>query len=162
MDALILFAHGSLLCGAGEALFAHAERLRARGDFAIVEVGFLNYNAPTFDEAVARCAAAGATRIVVVPYFLVPGKFATIDLPERVATARRAWPNMEFVIAEPIGYDEALADAVLALAEKARPFQFWREDYRRAAAFCVASPQCPLYGTLHCPKTSVSSSSEAA
>src|SRR5207253_2121682 len=40
MDALILFSHGSVLCGAGQALDEHAARLRERGDFGIVEIGY--------------------------------------------------------------------------------------------------------------------------
>ena len=154
MDGLILFSHGSLLCGAGETLHEHAARLRARGDFAVVEVGFMNYSEPTFAEAVARCAEAGVRRITVTPYFLVPGKFVTVDLPKHIAKARADWPDMEFVIAEPIGFDEALADAILALAADASTSEAWREDLRRAADFCEADPRCPLYGTAYCSRVS--------
>ena len=62
MDALILFSHGSLLCGAGEALEAHAARLRARGRWPVVEVGYMNYSEPTFAQAIEGAGPAGATR----------------------------------------------------------------------------------------------------
>jgi sirohydrochlorin cobaltochelatase len=156
MNAVVLFAHGSLLCGAGEALKAHAERLRARGIAPIVDIGYLNYSEPRFAEAVAACAAQGATRIVVQPYFLVPGKFVRTDLPAAVAAAQTAFPNLAFVIAEAIGYDEMLADALIESARKAAPPECWGDDLERAAQFCRASAQCPLYGTSACPGTAVS------
>jgi sirohydrochlorin cobaltochelatase len=106
LDAIILFSHGSLLCGSGQALSMHADRLRARGLAPIVEIGYLNYCEPLFAETVERCVAAGATRIVVTPYFLVPGYFVKVDLPRCVETARQAFPQVTFVVAEPIGFDE--------------------------------------------------------
>lgn len=152
MDGLILFSHGSVLCGAGETLRAHAERLRARPEFGVVEIGYLNYSKPTFAEAVARCEEAGASRIIVVPYFLVPGKLVTIDLPRVIAETQRAWPNIAFLIAEPIGYDEELADAILEVATTAATHENWWDNLTRAAVFCEADPQCPFYGTSRCPR----------
>jgi sirohydrochlorin ferrochelatase len=152
MDALILFSHGSVLCGAGETLKWHAERLRNAGDYAIVEVGYMNYSRPPFKEAVEKCVEDGATRIVVTPYFLVPGKFVRVDLPAHIKAVRELWPNIEFVIASPIGFDEKLADAILELAQSARGPEHWREDYLRASDFCEANPQCPLFASPRCPR----------
>lgn len=153
MDALILFSHGSLLCGSGEALEAHAKRLRERGDFrGIVEIGYLNYSEPLFAEAVGKVVAAGATRVIVVPYFLVEGYFVATRLPREVEKAREAHPGVEFVIAEALKHDAALADALLACAQNARPPSRWRDPMRRASSSCKARPDCPLYGTPDCPK----------
>lgn len=152
MDALILFSHGSLLCGAGEALEAHAARLRARGGFGQVEIGYLNYSPPRFAEAVARVAAAGARRVVVVPYFLVAGYFITQELPRCLAAARAAHPDLEFVVADAMRHDAALADALLDAARGARGAEAWREPLARAAASCRANPECPLYATPACPR----------
>ena len=83
-DALILFSHGSVLCGAGQNLFELARFMQARGDAPIVEVGFLNYSEPPFADAFRRCVERGATQITVVPYFLVAGKFVKDDLPKQI------------------------------------------------------------------------------
>src|SRR5207237_10459289 len=72
-DGLILFSHGSVLCGAAETLREHAQRLADSGRWRRVEVGFLNYSEPRFAEAVRACARAAVRRIVVAPYFLIPG-----------------------------------------------------------------------------------------
>ena len=152
MDALILFSHGSLLCGAGEALEAHAERLRARGEFGLVDIGYLNYSEPPFLDTGARLVEAGATRIVVAPYFLVAGYFVTSSLPKCLNEARARYPEIRFVVAEALRHDAGLADALLDAARSARSAEHWREPLIRAAAACRPSPQCPLYGTPACPK----------
>ena len=155
MDATILFSHGSLLCGAGEALRTHAERLRAQRLSPLVAVGYLNYSEPPFLDSVAECVAAGATRILVTPYFLIPGYFVKVDLPKAVAEAQERFPSVEFVVAQPIGFDERLADALIESANKAVGPEGWREDLKRASQFCRPSPTCPLFGTANCPKQPV-------
>jgi len=152
MDALILFSHGSLLCGAGESLEAHAETLRKRGDFSPVAIGYLNYSEPTFADAVQICAEAGATRIVIAPYFLITGYFVTKSLPEKIAEAQTAHPGIEFVVAEAFNFHESLADALWESALSAKPSEAWREPLQAAASACRPSPDCPLYGTPACPK----------
>ncbi|HLJ57283.1 MAG TPA: CbiX/SirB N-terminal domain-containing protein [Chthonomonadaceae bacterium] len=155
MDAVILFSHGSLLCGAGLALEQHAEWLRRRHAAPIVEIGYLNYSEPLFADAVERCAAAGATRIVVAPYFLVSGYFVETALPTCIDRARHAHPGPDFIVTAPIGYDVRLADALLACADAAGPRERWRDDLATAAAHCRQRPQCPLFGTQRCPKQPV-------
>ena len=152
MDALILFSHGSLLCGAGEALDAHAERLRARGEWDLVEVGYLNYSDPPFLDAVATVVAAGATRVVVVPYFLVAGYFVQVDLPRCLAAARARHPDVDFVVADALRHDGRIAEALLDAAQRARAAPQWRDPLRRAAASCRARQGCPLYATPACPR----------
>lgn len=154
MDAIILISHGSLLCGHGDALMAHLGRMRDRCDAPIVEAGYLNYTEPTFADAVAAAVRRGATRIAVTPFFLLPGKFVTVDLPAAVQTARAAHPNVEFVAAAPIGYDDMLVEAVLETARSAEPVGRLR-DLRRGAEACRFDPRCPLFATPGCPTRQV-------
>ena len=151
MDAILLFSHGSLLCGAGETLEGVADRLRARRDAPIVEVGYLNYSEPTFEATFARCVGLGATRIVVVPYFLVAGKFVQVDLPRRVTGIRGQYPEIEVLLAHALGFHPLLADALEACAVSARPPAAWRETAEEIARVCRASPRCPRFGTGACP-----------
>ena len=152
MNGLILFSHGSLLCGAGEALDAHADRLRRTGGWDWVAVGYLNYSQPTFAESVAECAARGATQILVLPFFLVPGYFVTKSLPEELEKAQAAHPELGFTVADAIGFDAGLADAVIASAQAPLGPDEWRDDLAAAARGCRARPDCPLYATPNCPR----------
>jgi sirohydrochlorin ferrochelatase len=153
MDAIVLFSHGSVLCGAGQNLFELAARLRERGAAPIIEVGFLNYSEPDFDVAVARCVALGADRITIAPYFLVAGKFVMVDLPRRIEAARRTHPGVQFVVAEAMRFHPRMADALLSVAEHSLEPAAWRDTAAQAAQFCRDIPQCPRYGTDACPAT---------
>lgn len=152
MNAIVLFSHGSLLCGAGEALQSHAERIRQRGLAPIVAVGYLNYSEPLFLEAVKECVQKGATQILVSPYFLISGYFVKVEMAKAIQNAQEAFPEVEFTAAEAIGYDTRLAEALLAAAETAVAPQYWDTHLKRASDFCRPNPDCPLYATPACPK----------
>ncbi len=148
---LILFSHGSLLCGADSTLYLHADRIRVKQLFRHVEVGFLNYNSPTISEAVENHLQAGCTHIIVVPFFLVPGRFVTRDLPEALRKVEERHPNITITIADPIGYDERLADAVSDLTSSAVDIDDWNQLTEKARMACKGDPLCPLYGVKGCP-----------
>ncbi len=152
MNSVVLFSHGSLLCGAGETLKIHARRLQERGIAPRVEVGFLNYSRPDFLQTVSDLAHEGVTQIRVSPYFLIPGKFVTVDLPRRIEEAKAAFPQIEFSVAEAIGFDERLGSALLHSAKHAHPHALWRSTLYEATAHCRPDPLCPLYNTPLCPK----------
>lgn len=106
--ALILIDHGSRLEEANRLLDRVAERLRARGEFALVEAAHMELAEPTLAQAFERCAGAGARRVVVVPYFLAPGGHATEDIPRMAAEAAARHPGVAWAVAEPLGLDDRL------------------------------------------------------
>jgi sirohydrochlorin cobaltochelatase len=77
----------------------------------IVEPAFVSLARPNVTAALGRCAALGAKRIVVVPYFLFTGLL--IDRIERQA---RAWgelhPGTEVVLGAHMGVDPRLVELV--------------------------------------------------
>lgn len=127
MQAVILVGHGSLQPGSGAAMLRLATRLREQALAPLTGAGFLNYSQPLFPAALRRLVDRGATEIVVVPYFLVPGKFVRVDLARLVQTAQRQYPTLSLHLAEPFGDHPALADLIL----------------RRAAAIMPTSPAEP-------------------
>jgi sirohydrochlorin cobaltochelatase len=146
MDAVILFSHGSLLCGAGEALEIHTERLRRSAVTPCVEAAYLNYSQPDLQTAVERCVAAGAGRIVVTPYFLTPGKFVSVDLPAAIEAAAARFPDTRFAVADAVGFDAALAQAIMESAREAAPAHRWNDSLSRVTDRCRAVSTCPLFG----------------
>jgi len=144
-EALILFSHGSLLCGAGEQLKAHAARLGETGKYACVEIGYLNYSEPSFAEAVEKCVGVGATCITIAPYFLVPGYFVNVGLPRVLKPEQERFPDVEFRIAPVLGDHPLLADAVLSCAGRAASSESWRLILHSAPQFCEGDDDCPLF-----------------
>jgi sirohydrochlorin cobaltochelatase len=117
--AVLLVGHGSLRAGAGAAMIRLAERVRAAGVAPIVNAGFLNYRRPTFAEALDRCVADGAGKVIVQPYFLVPGKYVHDDLARLVEAGRLAHPDLPLHMAGAFGDHPALARLVLKRALEA-------------------------------------------
>jgi len=152
-DAILLFSHGSVLCGAGETLRALAQRMRERGEAPIIEIGYLNYSLPLFAEAFENCVRQGATRITIAPYFLVEGKFVAVDLPPQIEKMTSRFPDVEVLVAQAMKHHPLLAHAILSSASRAAPPQAWRDIWKTAPQSCRDNPQCPLYGTPRCPAT---------
>src|SRR5216683_7764762 len=136
---LILVSHGSLQSGAANTLLEHAERIRGSGEYSCVEVAFLNYSEPRLDAAVRSCSAQGLERIVIVPYFLVAGKFVKKDLLQAVSGVKSLVPSIQIDIAEPIGYDVALAQAILDLARNATSKSRRISTVRNSALLVIAN-----------------------
>lgn len=67
---------------------------------------------PTIQQAVDACVAAGATKVVIAPYFLSKGRHIQEDIPALVAEAQSQHPGIEIVIADPIGIDPLMAQLI--------------------------------------------------
>jgi len=107
-EAILILAHGSPRPTANADLLRVVEQVRERGAFPIVEVGFLECNAPSIPEAIDLCAAQGATRVRVVPYFLHTGTHVADDLPTLLEQGRAKYPQIEFLMGDYLGRSEAL------------------------------------------------------
>ncbi len=118
-DGIVIFAHGSSVEEANEAVRAVAERFAAGGDYALVERAFLELAQPDLAAAAERLIARGATRIVVLPYFLTLGIHLRRDLPRLVEKIRAPYPDVEFVIAPPLDGHPALGAILLDRAREA-------------------------------------------
>ena len=71
---------------------------------------------PTIPHALARLAAAGATRVHVLPYFLSEGRHSREDIPRLCADAARDLPGLTVTVAPALGPDDALARLLLVRA----------------------------------------------
>jgi sirohydrochlorin ferrochelatase len=109
--ALLLIAHGSRQPEANADLYHLVEGLRARGH-AIVEASFLELAEPDIAEGGRRCVSGGATRVVLVPYFLSAGVHVRRDLTAARDQLARRFPAVEFRLAEPLGRHPLLLDVV--------------------------------------------------
>lgn len=67
---------------------------------------------PTIADAIGKCASAGASTIIVAPYFLSRGRHIQEDIPALVAAAQKQHPQLNCVVAEPIGLDPLMAQLI--------------------------------------------------
>jgi sirohydrochlorin ferrochelatase len=114
---IAIFAHGSSIASANEAVRTVADRVARQGGFPLVEAAFLEQGSPDLREAVKRLAARGASRVLVVPYFLTLGLHLQRDLPRIVADISRIEPNVEIRVTLSLDGHPAME---LALIDRAR------------------------------------------
>jgi sirohydrochlorin ferrochelatase len=119
-DAIILMGHGSRIPGAGEGMERVAARMREKLDGCMVEVCYMSKLGPHFPEVFDGCVAKGATRIIVMPYFLHAGLHILEDIPEIMREKAKASPAIELILGHHLGYDNCLADLVIRRTDESR------------------------------------------
>jgi len=117
--AILLVDHGSRRTEANAILDTVAEQLRRRAPRRIVEVAHMELALPDIAQGVEACVRAGATEIVVHPYFLGPGVHTQRDIPRAVESAAAQHPGLRIFISEPLGIHDKLVDVVLERVENA-------------------------------------------
>jgi len=111
---LVLIDHGSRHEAANAVLADIARLVRQRGESGLlVRHAHMELAEPTLADAIDACVADGADTIVVVPYFLGPGRHVTVDIPAMVRQSAQRHPSVPMRISEPLGVHPSLADVVL-------------------------------------------------
>jgi len=110
--AIIIVDHGSRQPDANEALEQVARLVGARtgGD---VFPAHMELAEPSLGQAFDSAIAAGATFIVVVPYFISPGRHSREDIPRICAAAASRHPGVRWHCSAPVGLDRMMADLVV-------------------------------------------------
>lgn len=80
--------------------------------YPIVEPAHMELAEPSIAAAYARCVGRGAGRIVVMPFFLGPGKHWNEDIPRLAGQAAADFPHVETSVTEPLGVDDLLLQLI--------------------------------------------------
>src|SRR4051812_1427486 len=78
--------------------------------YDIVEPAHMEIAEPSIASAYAKCVQRGATRVVVCPFFLGPGKHWTGDIPRLAREAAADHPGTTYHVTMPLGLDELILD----------------------------------------------------
>jgi sirohydrochlorin ferrochelatase len=119
MTGIAVFGHGSSVETANQAVRDFTAELGRRGGFPLIEASFLELGKPDLPEAVARLVTGGATRVVVIPYFLTLGIHLKRDLPRIAAELRGIYKAVRIDVTEPMDGHPALIDVLLDRAKDA-------------------------------------------
>jgi sirohydrochlorin ferrochelatase len=118
----IVFAHGSSVESANEAVRSVALDMAQRGELEHVVAAFLEGGRPDLKTAMRELAGRhGIVRVVVVPYFLTLGLHLQRDLPRLVEEARRANPGLDIEVTAPLDGHPAMAEALVDRARACKP-----------------------------------------
>lgn len=110
--ALLLIAHGSRRPEANADLEFVAAALRERGRYQFVCPSYLELAEPDIEAGGVRCVEAGATEVILLPYFLSPGVHVVEDLTAARDALAARFPQVRFALAEPLGRHPLLIDVV--------------------------------------------------
>jgi sirohydrochlorin ferrochelatase len=116
---VVVFAHGSRVEAANEAVRAASRELARAGGFERVEAAFLELGEPDLPGAVARLAAAGVSCVVIVPYFVMPGLHLERDLPRIVEGISREHAGLKIQVTPPLDGHPAMTQILLDRARAA-------------------------------------------
>lgn len=119
-EAIILLGHGSRVPEAGRDMEQVARRLQERYRCPLVEVCSMSRLGPHFPEVFEKCVQQGATRVVVIPYFLHTGLHMRLDIPEMLQEEAGKFPHVKVCLGRGFGFDELLVDLVQRRIEEAR------------------------------------------
>jgi len=116
--ALIIVDHGSTVEEANDILAKIAGLIESSGKstFDIVKYCHMELAEPTVAQAFDACVMEGAGHVVVHPYFLVPGRHSTEDIPRMVEEAARRHPGVSYYVTEPLGVHENIIEVILERA----------------------------------------------
>lgn len=117
--ALLLIAHGSRRAEANADLEHVAAEMRKRGRYPIVQVSYLELMEPNIETGGVMCVEKQATDVILLPYFLSPGKHVRDDLTEARNVLAARFPHVRFMLAEPLGRHPLLLDVVEQRAAEA-------------------------------------------
>jgi len=113
MDGLLLFAHGARDEAWARPFEIVAERLRAARPGTPLALAYLEFMAPTIEEAAAQLAATGCTRVHVLPLFLGTGGHVRRDVPVLLDRLRQQHGEaVEWLLHAPLGEHDAVIQAM--------------------------------------------------
>ena len=110
--AVLLIAHGSRREAANDDLHALAARVAAQGLHPIVVSCFLELAQPDIQQGGDRCVTMGASRVLMIPYFLSAGVHLRRDLTAARDELEARHPGVEFRLGPALG-PHPLLDALV-------------------------------------------------
>ena len=111
---VIVVDHGSVRAESNESLERIVSRFASTCQYPIVEPAHMELAEPTIAQAFDRCVEKGANHIIVIPFFLGPGKHWKKDIPELSAAAAEKHSGATFRVADPIGMHPLISDVLAA------------------------------------------------
>lgn len=115
LKSLLIVAHGSRRQLSNEAIAQMTARVAQQaGDaFHSVNYAFLELAEPSIESGIDRSVADGVEEIIVMPYFLSPGRHVAEDVPEIVAKKQQEYPDISIRLGTYLGAAPSMAGLIL-------------------------------------------------
>jgi sirohydrochlorin ferrochelatase len=159
---IIIVDHGSRRAQSNELLEEVAVQFGKRFTelYDIVEPAHMEIAEPSIASAYAKCVERGATRVVVCPFFLGPGKHWTGDIPRLAREAAAGHPGTAYHVTMPLGLDDLILDLLAKRVNFCAEHNFLCDSCRgsvRSGEMNVALPESTSSHGAGAPSTTCSS-----
>ena len=141
--AIIIVDHGSRRAESNAMLDGFVNRFRQGSAYRSVEAAHMEIAEPSIATAFARCIAGGARCVVVIPYFLLPGRHWDQDIPRLAAAAAAAHPDVSYLVGAPIGLHPMMADVIQARLDQCLAHAAGEAP---ACEACAGTDRCRMHG----------------
>lgn len=109
---IILVDHGSRRNESNELLLEVVERFADASGYTIVEPAHMELAEPSIASAFDACVRRGAKRVVVFPYFLLPGRHWSEDIPRLAEDAAKHHPDVRYLVTAPFGLHPLMFEVI--------------------------------------------------
>ncbi|MFB9327622.1 sirohydrochlorin chelatase [Paenibacillus aurantiacus] len=114
MDAVLFVGHGSRDAEGNDEVRAFVSAIADRLEGLLVETCFLEFEKPTLDQGLDKCAALGAKRVAVIPITLFSAGHAKLHIPAAIDEARERHAGVQFIYGRPIGVHDQVLEILAA------------------------------------------------
>lgn len=114
---LVIVDHGSRRAESNRMLEELVRLYREESPYPIVEPAHMELAEPTLGQAFDRCVDQGAETVVVCPYFLLPGRHWSRDIPELAGQAAARHPGVSYLVTAPIGLHPMMRQVIRSRIE---------------------------------------------
>lgn len=115
---VVVVDHGSRRDEANDMLLEVVDIFAKQTGYAIVEPAHMELVEPTVATAVDRCVAKGAKFIIVMPYFLSPGRHWDEHIPELAKDAAAKHSGVRYLVTSPLGPHALMAQLMQVRIEQ--------------------------------------------
>ncbi|MEW4565233.1 CbiX/SirB N-terminal domain-containing protein [Bremerella sp. JC770] len=140
---IIIVDHGSRRAESNDLLLEVVALFRQSAGYEIVEAAHMELAEPSIADAFQKCVDQGATRIVVHPYFLSPGRHWHEDIPRLAQEAAANHPGITHLVTAPLGLHPLMAKV---MQERIETCLAHCEDGAPICEVCTEESSCRLHG----------------
>jgi sirohydrochlorin ferrochelatase len=139
--AVVIVDHGSRREESNQLLLQVVRQFRNDTEFDIVVPAHMELAGPTIAMAFEDCVDQGATRIIVFPYFLAPGRHWDQDIPRLAAEAAANHPGIEYLVTSPLGAHPLMSHIML---DRIKTCQAHALEGKDACSICSDGDKCQM------------------
>jgi len=140
---VIVVDHGSRRAESNAMLLDVVAMFQRVTGYPIVEPAHMELAEPSIQQAFDRCVERGAKLVVCHPYFLLPGRHWSKDIPALVQAAATKHPGVRWLVTAPLAVHDAMASVMQTRIAHCIAHAMGEAD---ECEVCAGTGRCVMHG----------------